>query len=228
MSKSASKQGSFKRFVEVGRVVLINKGEDTGKLAVVVEIIDHNKVRPIIPFASQRVSRAHLDALLFSFSQAIIDGPSTGVPRQAIRYRYLSLTPHVVPKLPRAGNTATVKKYYEKSGVAEKWTQSSWAKKREAAKLRSEMSDCECPAEESVVSSDIMAYRDPLQSIDSTLLYYESKEGALSTVRSRRSKLELPPVSGRETTLYKSPYISNGIASKICCCLFLPCSPEWV
>jgi large subunit ribosomal protein L14e len=44
MSKS---QGNlaFKRYVEVGRVVLINQGEFAGKLAVIVEIIDHNKVR---------------------------------------------------------------------------------------------------------------------------------------------------------------------------------------
>jgi large subunit ribosomal protein L14e len=37
---------SFKRFVEVGRVVLINQGEFAGKLAAIVEIIDHNKVCP--------------------------------------------------------------------------------------------------------------------------------------------------------------------------------------
>jgi transcription antitermination factor NusG len=35
---------AFKRYVQVGRVVLINKGEFSGKLAVIVEIIDHNKV----------------------------------------------------------------------------------------------------------------------------------------------------------------------------------------
>lgn len=42
-----SNRESFKRFVEVGRVVLINQGEFAGKLAVVVEIIDHNKVRRV-------------------------------------------------------------------------------------------------------------------------------------------------------------------------------------
>ena len=30
--------------VEVGRVVLINNGENEGKLAVIVDIIDHNRV----------------------------------------------------------------------------------------------------------------------------------------------------------------------------------------
>lgn len=35
---------AFKRYVEVGRVVVINEGESQGKLAVITEIIDHNKV----------------------------------------------------------------------------------------------------------------------------------------------------------------------------------------
>ena len=35
---------TFKRFVEVGRVVLVNEGPSAGKLAVIVEIIDHNRV----------------------------------------------------------------------------------------------------------------------------------------------------------------------------------------
>lgn len=34
----------FKRFVEVGRVVLVNDGPSAGKLAVIAEIIDHNRV----------------------------------------------------------------------------------------------------------------------------------------------------------------------------------------
>jgi transcription antitermination factor NusG len=35
---------TFKRFVEVGRVVLVNDGPFAGKLAVIAEIIDHNRV----------------------------------------------------------------------------------------------------------------------------------------------------------------------------------------
>ena len=34
----------FTRFVEVGRIVLINKGEHVGKIAVIVDILDHNRV----------------------------------------------------------------------------------------------------------------------------------------------------------------------------------------
>jgi hypothetical protein len=38
---------TFKRFVEVGRVVLVNDGPNAGKLAVIAEIIDHNRVSPV-------------------------------------------------------------------------------------------------------------------------------------------------------------------------------------
>ena len=35
---------SFKRYVEVGRVVLVGEGPSAGQLAVIVEVIDHNRV----------------------------------------------------------------------------------------------------------------------------------------------------------------------------------------
>jgi hypothetical protein len=40
---------TFKRFVEVGRVVLVNDGPSAGKLAVIAEIIDHNRVSRCTP-----------------------------------------------------------------------------------------------------------------------------------------------------------------------------------
>ena len=106
---------SFKRYVEVGRVVVINQGEDAGKLAVITEIIDHNK--------------------------AIVDGPTTGVARQAIRYRYVSLTKLVAKGLPRGAGSSTVKKVLEKENIVQKWTESTWAKKQAARKAKSQMTD---------------------------------------------------------------------------------------
>ncbi|PWN23107.1 hypothetical protein BCV69DRAFT_310593 [Microstroma glucosiphilum] len=114
-AKMSAAQEAFKRYVEVGRVVLINQGESEGKLAVIVEIVDHNK--------------------------AIVDGPSTGVARQVIRYRYTTLTPFVVPGLPRGSGSTTVKKFFDKSDVNEKWAKSAWAKKRQAQKAKRETSD---------------------------------------------------------------------------------------
>lgn len=42
-----SSEATFKRYVEVGRVVLLNDGPSAGKLATIVEIIDHNRVRAL-------------------------------------------------------------------------------------------------------------------------------------------------------------------------------------
>jgi len=99
----------------VGRVVLIQKGPYEGNIAVISEIIDHNR--------------------------AIIDGPLTGVPRQALPYRHLTLTSLIVPKIPRGAGTGVVRKQFEASGVGEKWANSSWAKKREAILKRRKLTD---------------------------------------------------------------------------------------
>ncbi|GAA6060483.1 hypothetical protein JCM10212_007114 [Sporobolomyces blumeae] len=110
-----SSDTTFKRYVEVGRVVLVNDGPSAGKLATIVEIIDHNR--------------------------ALIDGPSTGVPRQSFTYRRLVLTPYVLKKLPRAAGTSTVKKVFDASDVVAKWEKSAWAQKRKATEQRRNLSD---------------------------------------------------------------------------------------
>ncbi|KAB5590596.1 60S ribosomal protein L14 [Ceratobasidium theobromae] len=110
-------QSTFKRFVETGRVVLLRSGPSEGKIAVIVEIIDQNR--------------------------AIIDGPTTGVPRQAFPYRHLVLTPLTVKGLPRGAGSGVVKKYFEESDVAAKWEASGWAKKRAAVAKRRTLNDFE-------------------------------------------------------------------------------------
>lgn len=35
----------YKRLVEIGRVALINSGPDEGKLCVIVDVVDQNRVR---------------------------------------------------------------------------------------------------------------------------------------------------------------------------------------
>jgi large subunit ribosomal protein L14e len=44
LTPQVAQPSTFKRFVEVGRVVLVNDGPSAGKLAVIAEIIDHNRV----------------------------------------------------------------------------------------------------------------------------------------------------------------------------------------
>ncbi|KAI9289124.1 translation protein SH3-like domain-containing protein [Umbelopsis sp. AD052] len=95
--------GSFQRQVEVGRVVIINYGADAGKLAVIVDIVDH--------------------------SRALIDGPTTGVKRQAFAYRRLTLTPMVVKDLPRAAGATALKKSLEKNETIAAWNKTAWAQK---------------------------------------------------------------------------------------------------
>ncbi|KAJ4485397.1 translation protein SH3-like domain-containing protein [Lentinula aciculospora] len=106
---------TFKRFVEVGRVVLLKSGPYAGKIAVIAEIIDHNR--------------------------AIIDGPTTSVPRQSYPYKHLTLTPLALTKLPRGSRSGTIKKQLEKEGTVTKWNNSEWAKKRAAVEKRRGLND---------------------------------------------------------------------------------------
>ena len=92
----------FKRFVEVGRVVLINYGPESGKLATIIDIVDQNK--------------------------CLIDGPNTGVVRQVIPYTRIALTDLTV-KIQRNARQKTIIKAWEDGDTMNKWESSSWAKK---------------------------------------------------------------------------------------------------
>lgn len=116
MSETKVKAANW-RYVEVGRVVLINSGASAGKLATIVEIVDHRRV--------------------------LIDGPKTGVPRQAISLNQVVLTPHVIAKIPRAAGSTAVAKKWESSGVEAKWNVSAWAKKIVQRQRRRELTDFE-------------------------------------------------------------------------------------
>ncbi|EMD88812.1 hypothetical protein COCC4DRAFT_168293 [Bipolaris maydis ATCC 48331] len=107
------------RLVEVGRVVLFNEGQYEGRLAAIVEIIDHKRV--------------------------LVDGPSekAPVPRQEIALAKLSLTPIVIPKLPRASGVGHVAKKWEEHKVQQKFDESAWAKKRAAMQKRRGLNDFE-------------------------------------------------------------------------------------
>ncbi|KAG8895075.1 hypothetical protein FRC01_012582 [Tulasnella sp. 417] len=95
-------------------VCLVNKGEHSGKLAVIVEIVDH--------------------------ARAILDGPATGVPRGLYHYNNVLLTP-LVMKLPRGARSKKVRKEFEAQKIVEKWEASSWAKRRAAKTARQNLSD---------------------------------------------------------------------------------------
>lgn len=116
------------------QVVLLQSGPLAGKIAVIVEIIDHNRVSEYGGLSCVTLSS------MFR-TQAIIDGPLTSVPRQAFSYRHLSLTPFRLAKLPRGAGSGCVRRQLEKEGIVAKWENSSWAKKRAAIEKRRSLND---------------------------------------------------------------------------------------
>ena len=101
----------FTRFVEVGRVVVINYGPEAGKLATVVNMIDTKRV--------------------------LIDGPQkhTGVRRQILNLKRMALTDIVVEGLERDADAKTLTAAFEAQDIMGKWTATTWAKKIKARKV---------------------------------------------------------------------------------------------
>ncbi|KAJ1981478.1 hypothetical protein H4R35_000691 [Dimargaris xerosporica] len=110
-------KSTFKRFAEAGRVVVINYGPDANKMAVIVDIIDHNR--------------------------ALIDGPTTGVPRQELSFRRMVLTGLKVKNLPRNSKSGYLKKLMEEQNINEAWQQTAWSKKIVQRETRANLTDFE-------------------------------------------------------------------------------------
>ena len=84
----------YRRFVQIGRVVLINYGPFKGKLAVILDVIDQNR--------------------------ALVDGPLTGVPRHQIPFRRVTLTDFKIA-IPKGAREKTLKAAYTKADVTKKF-----------------------------------------------------------------------------------------------------------
>uniref|UniRef100_A0A7E4UVD7 Large ribosomal subunit protein eL14 n=1 Tax=Panagrellus redivivus TaxID=6233 RepID=A0A7E4UVD7_PANRE len=104
----------FNKFVEIGRVVYIFKGKDEGKLAVITNVVDGNKV--------------------------LVDGPSTGVQRSVRNFKDLHLTKYVV-NIRVGQRTGGVQKAFDAANVIGQWNESSWAKKIAQKKVRAGLTD---------------------------------------------------------------------------------------
>mmetsp|Transcript_19140 Transcript_19140/g.44594 ORF Transcript_19140/g.44594 Transcript_19140/m.44594 type:complete len:135 (-) Transcript_19140:60-464(-) len=108
----------FRRYVQIGRVVLINFGPEEGKLAVIVDVVDQNRV--------------------------VISGPSDdaskNVPRQVMNVRRIALTDLVV-KVSRGAREKKVKAEWAAADVSGKWAASSWGKKLAAQAAAKETND---------------------------------------------------------------------------------------
>ena len=115
-TRITTQQRRFSRFVEVGRIVLVNYGPDAGKLATIIDIVDGNK--------------------------CMIDGPvpKTGVARQVIPFKRLALT-DIVIKVPKSARQKTLVKAWDEEKVEETWAATSWAKKLARKKVRASLTD---------------------------------------------------------------------------------------
>ncbi|EME89094.1 uncharacterized protein MYCFIDRAFT_86211 [Pseudocercospora fijiensis CIRAD86] len=109
------------RQVEVGRVIHFGSGPYTGRIAAIVQIIDHKRV--------------------------LVEGPSKKtelqVPRHAAQLSSLSLTGLVIPKITFGAGTGALSKQWEEYEVDKKWLESSYAKKIEKQTRRKALSDFE-------------------------------------------------------------------------------------
>jgi len=107
-----------KNFVEIGRVVLVNYGPDSGKLAVIIDIVDQNT--------------------------ALVDGPldQTGVARQSINFRRLRLTPLKLV-IPRSVRTSTLSKRFKAADIMGQWNKSNLAQRLTNQNRRRTLSDFE-------------------------------------------------------------------------------------
>ncbi len=87
-------------------------GEDSGKLAVIVDIIDHNRV--------------------------LVEGPE--LARQALSFKRCTLTDLLV-KIPRNVGTTYLQKAIKDQNLVGKWNKTTWAKKLVTRQVRANLTD---------------------------------------------------------------------------------------
>merc|ERR1711976_621891 len=104
----------FTKFVEVGRVAMINYGPSAGRLAVIVDII--------------------------STVRFLIDGPTTNVRRQEMSVSRLTLSEFVI-EVPRGVKRAALIKAINEFGLEKKWGQTSWARQLNRRARRAQLTD---------------------------------------------------------------------------------------
>ncbi|GFZ13502.1 ATP citrate lyase (ACL) family protein [Actinidia rufa] len=102
----------FKRYVEIGRVALVNYGKDYGKLVVIVDVIDQNR--------------------------ALVDSPD--MVRTQMNFKRLSLT-DITIDIKRVPKKKTLIAAMEAADVKNKWENSSWGRKLIVQKRRASLND---------------------------------------------------------------------------------------
>ncbi|KAI3861569.1 hypothetical protein MKW98_000521 [Papaver atlanticum] len=102
----------FKRYVEIGRVALVNYGQCYGKLVVIVDVIDQNR--------------------------ALVDAPD--MVRSQMSFKRLSLT-DIKIDIGRIPKKKVLIGAMEAADVKKKWESSSWGRKLIVQKKRASLND---------------------------------------------------------------------------------------
>ncbi len=108
------KSDLFQKFVQIGSVAFINYGPHHGKLVVIVDIIDSNRVRT--------------NSFFYLLFQAIVSDPKGTLDRQTINLDWIQLTKYRLP-IARGQHLKTIRQAFEKAEVAKKFAESHWGKK---------------------------------------------------------------------------------------------------
>ena len=104
----------FTRFVEPGRICLINYGEYAGKLVVVVDILDQNRI--------------------------LVEGPTSGVRRTVLNVKRVALTALKI-QIKRGEEKGEVEKAYKGADIDTKFAESRWGRKLAKRKKRAQLDD---------------------------------------------------------------------------------------
>ncbi|XP_053672129.1 60S ribosomal protein L14, partial [Anopheles nili] len=104
----------FTRFVETGRIAKCAVGKYKGRLVCIVNVIDQNRV--------------------------LIDGPTSGVPRQQYSVNHLHLTKFRV-RFPYTAKTRLVRVALEKFDIKKKFGETRWHERSVAKAKRFHMND---------------------------------------------------------------------------------------
>lgn len=72
--------------------------------------------------------------------QALVDGPCTGVQRQAISFNKLCLTDFKV-SISRSAREKQLRKAYDAADITNKWNQTAWARRIAKKARRKELTD---------------------------------------------------------------------------------------
>ncbi|KAG0484520.1 hypothetical protein HPP92_008425 [Vanilla planifolia] len=104
----------FQRYVEIGRVALMNYGKEYGRLVVIVDVVDQNR--------------------------ALVDAPD--MIREQINFKRLSLT-DIKIDIPRIPKKSVLISAMEAADVKNRWEKSSWGRKLIVQKRRASLNDFE-------------------------------------------------------------------------------------